>query len=361
MPKNVARADGRFKQAVGYLKKYTNMTLPDAMKLDDFSVQEQACHAKCMVLHRLWKKQKGVKNDSHTTPPPCPVVVVNIFEKGTPSSVTDESANEQASSLVSQQEHPMPKIQRIRLPVKAAQVRRAEAAKKKRELHTAFKRATIIYDRERQKPDGMSAQSVVDLIKNETGVELSRRTIQQKVNDGNVGTSPLRRGPKVYIPKRQHRNLCIAYKSFVTINQLNGQLRVCRPKRDGPLVNKVIYGTINEDDWVTLFNRVQNDTAIKLRRQKAKSAEDRRIRWTTHNNISMWFENWENDLVQLGLQLVMTLGRFKSPLSSSTELGISMRHACLLTAATQSKGAVQILTYTILNSLWLELQCQRVH
>ena len=33
------------------------------MKLANFSAQEQACHAKCMVLHCLWKKAKGDKNN----------------------------------------------------------------------------------------------------------------------------------------------------------------------------------------------------------------------------------------------------------------------------------------------------------
>jgi hypothetical protein len=45
MPKTVEQADCRFKKAVGFLKKYQNMALPNAMKLVDFSVQEQACHA----------------------------------------------------------------------------------------------------------------------------------------------------------------------------------------------------------------------------------------------------------------------------------------------------------------------------
>jgi hypothetical protein len=47
------RTDGCFKKAVGFLKKYSNMTLLDAMKLTDFSAQEQACHAKRMILHCL--------------------------------------------------------------------------------------------------------------------------------------------------------------------------------------------------------------------------------------------------------------------------------------------------------------------
>ena len=29
-------------------------------------------------------------------------------------------------------------------------------------------------------------------------------------------------------------------------------------------------------------------------------AEDRRVCWTTSANITMWFDNWEFDLVKLG-------------------------------------------------------------
>ena len=142
------------------------------MKLTDFSVQEQACHAKCMVLHHLWKKQKDVKNDSHTLPPSV-TVVVNLFGICTPLPAYESTI---VAARVSQ-EPLMPNMPRICLPVKATQLCCAEAAKKKRELHTAFKCATIMYDREWQKPDGMSTQIVVNLTRNKTGVELSKQTI----------------------------------------------------------------------------------------------------------------------------------------------------------------------------------------
>jgi hypothetical protein len=64
-------------------------------------------------------------------------------------------------------------------------------------------------------------------------------------------------------------------------------------------MHKVIYGA-NDGDWSVLFKRMQKDTAIKLRRQKARDAEDRRICWMTHKNILMWFDNWEEDIIALG-------------------------------------------------------------
>jgi len=126
--------------------------------------------------------------------------------------------------------------------VTAAQLRQAEAVSKKEEHNAAFKRATIMHDCERKKVDGLSARAVVELIRLDTHVQLCARTIQKKVKEGEIGVSPLRRGPKGNIPDRHFTNLCMAVKSFVTINQLNGNVQVLSEKRLAPLVKKVIYG-----------------------------------------------------------------------------------------------------------------------
>jgi len=91
----------------------------------------------------------------------------------------------------------------------------------------------------------------------------------------------------------------MAVKSFVTINQLIGNVQVLSEKRLVPLVKKVIYG---EQDFYgrKLVRRVLRDTGLKLSKIKSHNAEDRRIRWTNKDNINMWMENWEHDLVELG-------------------------------------------------------------
>ncbi len=85
MPKNIARADYCFDKAYGFLLKYRNMAIPDAMKLADFSAQEQACHAKCMCLYRLWKKTNVSKDELLVTLLPQ---VIDVSFAGTESSVT---------------------------------------------------------------------------------------------------------------------------------------------------------------------------------------------------------------------------------------------------------------------------------
>ncbi len=53
---------------------------------------------------------------------------------------------------------------------------------------------------------------------------------------------PLRRGPKGNIPELHYKNLCAAFESFITINQINGNMQMCSAKKYGPLVFKVVYG-----------------------------------------------------------------------------------------------------------------------
>ncbi len=138
----------------------------------------------------------------------------------------------------------------------------------------------VIYDCEQKKPDGMSDQTVIDIIKNESGVQLSWQTIQKKVKDRDVRTLTLRQGPKGNTPNQDYCNLCTVYKLFVTINQLNVALCMCRPQQVCPLVHKVIFGENNgSGDWWVLLKRVQNYTATNLRRQNIRNANAKQ--WQT--------------------------------------------------------------------------------
>ena len=85
MPKNVGKSeDSRFEAAVGFIKKYPTMPLPQAMKLVDFSVEEQSCRAKRMVLHCLLNKLKGI----NVTPPPS---LINVSSLGTAASAVSNT------------------------------------------------------------------------------------------------------------------------------------------------------------------------------------------------------------------------------------------------------------------------------
>ena len=84
-------------------------------------------------------------------------------------------------------------------------------------------------------------------------------------------------------------------------------------------MNRVIYSMNNGEDWSMLCKRMQSDTVINLRRQQARSVEDRRINWTTHKNISLWFDNWEEDIVELGFGTRDDNGKVHIPPPGSAE------------------------------------------
>lgn len=150
MPKNVAKHDNRFDAAARYIKRCSKLTIPEAMKLADFSVQEAACRAKRMVVRRLLNKMKG---GSALSPPS----LINVSTEGTPASSLSNISNATGQSSLASNST-TPKVKRIRLTSTAAQMQRAAVIQKQRTINEAFKRATKMYDRERQtKKGGMSA------------------------------------------------------------------------------------------------------------------------------------------------------------------------------------------------------------
>ena len=48
------------------------------------------------------------------------------------------------------------------------------------------------------------------------------------------------------------------------------------------------------------LKRVLHDLAVNLKAAKGKNRENSCIRWTTYKNLSLWFENWEHNLVERG-------------------------------------------------------------
>jgi hypothetical protein len=61
-------------------------------------------------------------------------------------------------------------------------------------------------------------------------------------------------------------------------------------------------------DATGLLNCVVRDTATDIHAVKLNCAEDRRIRWTTYQNLDLWFDSWEVFLVDYGLATINTNG-----------------------------------------------------
>ncbi len=75
----------------------------------------------------------------------------------------------------------------------------------------------------------------------------------------------------------------------------------CTHKKLAAWLHKVLHQSTSTVSQERDFLKcVLKDTAVNLNACKTKSAEDRHIWWTKYKNLSLWFENWENELVELG-------------------------------------------------------------
>jgi hypothetical protein len=206
-------------------------------------------------------------------------------------------------------QHPKPKRKQIRLTASAIQQRRVDNLAAKRHKSDAHK----------QKPDGMSIRMVYDAItaKYETcpSIATISRYAKRKagthqhfpnedwspwpyfgrgiqVSMGLINTSPMKIGPLGHISAVAYKFLCQAYKSLVPLN---------RSKMIPIFAKTFNIGTVKAS---RLLNRVVRDTATDINAEKMNCAEDRRIHWTTYQNLDLWFDSWEMFLVKYGFATI---------------------------------------------------------
>ncbi len=103
----------------------------------------------------------------------------------------------------------------------------------------ALKRATTWYAFESQKPNGLSSYQIVIKVKKEFDrVGPHAATIRKYVNAHLEGMSPLKCGVKGDVPASAFKSLCLAFESYVRIQQLNS--------RQGEITYKKLVVKINQ-------------------------------------------------------------------------------------------------------------------
>jgi hypothetical protein len=94
--------------------------------------------------------------------------------------------------------------------------------------------------------------------------------------------------------------------SLVPINQMNACAGDNSRKNLIPMLMKTFHiGTI---EATGLLKCVVCDTAIDINADKLNCAEDHRIRWTTYQNLALWFGSWEAFLINYGFATIIQTG-----------------------------------------------------
>ena len=108
----------------------------------------------------------------------------------------------------------------------------------------------------------------------------------------------MKAGSPGLLPKWAFESLCIAFESFISINQVNAN---CHANAKKNLSSRVNGAAAREEvKGNKLLNQIVWYKSINLNAAKLHSMEARRIQWTTAKNLTMWFNNWSHDLVELG-------------------------------------------------------------
>ena len=300
--------DWRVAKACRILIDAPYLKVPNAMRAANFSSSEANDQTLQMRVRRHLKKVKELEGEDLEVPATVSVIIPSdpSYKCSSISLLSSSTATTaMTTTTASPKESPSTPVhvKKIRMSAKQAQQHRVNEKFYREKRKEAMKRATSLYENERAKgKGGLSALEVSKKIASQFDVNLSPRTIQHYVSKGLAGQSPVKRGCKGRIPPPHFKLLCGATESFIRIAQMNGDESECSRKMMMRRVNAVVGIA---DDVVLarkdrMFNRILKETGVNLNADASHAVEDRRIRWTTYNNLNVWFDSWEENLVTLG-------------------------------------------------------------
>ena len=215
MPKINATDDPRIEEAVEYIIKWPDMKVPQAMKLAGFSKMDCANKAK-----RMWIRRRLPGNAGSITPSlPSNVSIVSSSNQSTTSSITNGASTQASESpslpTDSTTSSPGGIIPKPRSTSTAKQLIRHAKMKAKKKYDKVFKKATLLYQAEKEKSTGLLASMVSDMMFEKYYIKISKRKIQRYVKKNIVGVSPVRRGPQGNVKPVVYKNLCMAFESYL--------------------------------------------------------------------------------------------------------------------------------------------------
>ena len=218
----------------------------------------------------------------------------SIVQCGSPPSLTDllatddvtESTACHPATNVTADVVPPPKRKKQMMTALALQKKQVEDLKQMKHKSVAHKKAVHLYLKEKEKPGGMSLRQVQDHIAKKNSVTVHYSTISRYANEGLLNASPKKMGPAGTFAKSTYKLLCDALSSFIPINQMTARAGDnSRIKLIDMLVKTL---SISSTKASTLLTRLLRDTAEDtMSADKLNCAKDRRICWTTFQNLDL--------------------------------------------------------------------------
>lgn len=281
---------------VKFLMEFPTVNVPAAMRAAMFTIEQSRDRAKQMRVRRALTEAKAKQPSGSSSN-------VDDTDSGPKESIHAGSIAVTSTNADADADAPAVAEKKRRKKSVEAQADRIAKKKKQDTKDKAYSYATGLYATERKKVKGLSAEKVAILTQEKFGMGPCARTITREVNkEGRVNQPAPKVGARGNIPEWAFNSLCTLFELFISINQLNALDFLNNMTSLSILVNNTMRVPSSDSKhpnrW--LLRRILEHTGIELFVSKEKKAEERRIKWTTYKNLSMWFDNWAKDLVELG-------------------------------------------------------------
>ncbi len=226
--------DVRIAHTVAYLLRCPRSSVPEAMRACKFSLNESESQSRQMTIRRSFAKKPppdiiDTATAAMTTVSPLTTVRGDPSTQATMTTPprtpprTPTTPTTPTTPGGTRATQPKPKQRLIRKSARGMQKFRINKLAASDHAKRALKRATSWYAKELKKTGGLSSYQIEAKVKKEfDGVGPHAAKIRRYINANIAGMSPLKIGVKGDVPTCAFKSLCIAFKSFVRIMQING-------------------------------------------------------------------------------------------------------------------------------------------
>ena len=299
--------------AQGHLK------VPEAMRIVKIATPiRENDSIRRRVFRRAKKLEAEAKNNAGIVMPPVQVVEASepeSLDTGGLSSVTGNSAStpedldEIRRALSGSSASITSSEKQRRKTSKQMQSINAKAVRNKKLQSLGMKTATKrVHQNKFLSPTKRKSQrQIVEEVNKAVGSNLNPKTVSRMVLDGNIGVSPLKRGPVGNFSKKVWEAL---KNSYVTFIKLEGSK--CKSQSSMSDLSKRVNGVINHGGWfqkkgLEVVRKLRKETADQVDVGSKNVVEQRRVLWTTHNNLNIWYDSWEQTLIDLEFARLKTV------------------------------------------------------
>jgi len=167
----------------------------------------------------------------------------------------------------------------------------------------ALKMATVRIQQNRELPPDHPDKKSISVIVAAANVLCDSNTSPKAaghcVRNGMINQSPLKRGPCGEFSKEVFAALKGACATFLKLEQAES-VKQSTVKEMSKRVNACVNVAGHKKSRGNLARKLRKHTADLFTVGKANMCEQRRLQWTTHHNLNLWFSAFKSTLIELG-------------------------------------------------------------